>query len=238
MYIATFYCLPAKKNCSDPHFFWASDATDAYLTGGPYFIIIVKFCQIWFNKQTTNNEQPVHPQFLMHSSILSVQTISASCLLLQYILHSSDVQPLATFNPRSVHSMSHQQMARLFNSKHLRTFIIFRCSSHQVQTSWFNHIFRGISSPENVGIVLTDGFFGSILWIMLLKKESFEVPELKIFEDHAVWLVFDTDPDEVNDVWIADLWHQLQFTLKIYPGDNKFICFYSIQKHIYSHEQK
>ena len=28
MYIVTFHCSPAKKNCSDPQFFWAGDATD------------------------------------------------------------------------------------------------------------------------------------------------------------------------------------------------------------------
>ena len=27
MYIVTFYCSPATKNCSDPHFFWAGYAT-------------------------------------------------------------------------------------------------------------------------------------------------------------------------------------------------------------------
>ena len=29
MYIITFYCSPAKKKCSDPHYFWTGDVTTA-----------------------------------------------------------------------------------------------------------------------------------------------------------------------------------------------------------------
>ena len=37
MYVyCNFYCSPAKKNCSDPHFFWAGDATGIYLCAATF----------------------------------------------------------------------------------------------------------------------------------------------------------------------------------------------------------
>ena len=50
MYVyCNFYCSPAKKNGSTPHFFWAGDATDIWRICN-YIVCLTDMKQMYLNK--------------------------------------------------------------------------------------------------------------------------------------------------------------------------------------------